>query len=195
MWRRRRGGGLPGRGGTTATGSLNLTVRADAAAGRTSGPFDSLLVRVLNPSTGVDVMGQTRVPVGGDSAQVVAVRGVPVGPQLVRVDALQDSGRLVGFGTATVEIAPGVAANVVITLFPPGRLSFLTQPANTAIGTAFSPAVRVAVLNEDGQPDSGADDAVTLAGSALSGAVTVHAVNGVATFANVAPRCWAAASP
>ena len=41
---------------------------------------------------------------------------------------------LVGFGTALAEIAPGVPANVVITLFPPGSLAFLTQPTNAVVG-------------------------------------------------------------
>lgn len=176
-----------------ATGSLTVSIRSDSTSARTSGPFDTLLIRVLNPGTGVDVVGQTRVSVSsgeqGSSAQTVAVRGIPVGVQLVRVDALGASGRLVGFGTALAEIAPGVPANVVITLFPPGSLAFLTPPTNAVVGVAFAPAVQVAVLTEAGVLDSGANDPVTLAissGGALSGTLKVAAVNGVATF-QVAP--------
>jgi hypothetical protein len=68
----------------------------------------------------------------------------------------------------------------------PSRLSFLVGPADAVAGIAVP--IRVAILDQNGQPATAATNEVTLAigdnpaAGALSGTVAVNAVDGVATF-------------
>ena len=75
---------------------------------------------------------------------------------------------------------------------PPGsRLAFLTQPATGEGQVALAPAIRVALQDSTGATLTTASDEVTIAlaansaGATLSGATTVRAVNGIATFTNL----------
>ncbi len=82
---------------------------------------------------------------------------------------------------ATVNVIPG----------PATRLVFIVQPSNGTAGQAITPALQVAVQDEDGNIVPNATDAVTLnlsnnpGGSTISGTVTQNAVNGVATFNDI----------
>ncbi len=73
----------------------------------------------------------------------------------------------------------------------PTRLSFSVQPTDQVAGGAFSPAVKVAVLDVDGDVVTHATTSVTVALAAnpgsgtLAGTRTVSAVGGVATFADL----------
>jgi alpha-tubulin suppressor-like RCC1 family protein len=72
----------------------------------------------------------------------------------------------------------------------PSKLTFITQPKNAVAGTKFSP-VAVAIQDDGGRTVTSATNSVTIAiesnprNGTLSGALTVAAVNGVATFANL----------
>lgn len=72
------------------------------------------------------------------------------------------------------------------------QLVFSTQPSNTVAGALISPAIRVSILDSTGAPVTTATNQITLALAAargngqLSGITSVTAVNGVATFDNVA---------
>ncbi|MDC0714749.1 S8 family serine peptidase [Stigmatella sp. ncwal1] len=80
------------------------------------------------------------------------------------------------------DITPGAAA----------ALAFTVQPGLGQVNTAFNPAVRVSVQDAFGNLVTGSTSAVTMAlganpgGGTLSGTKTVAAVNGVATFADLA---------
>ncbi|MBI3947394.1 MAG: hypothetical protein HY321_15840 [Armatimonadetes bacterium] len=71
------------------------------------------------------------------------------------------------------------------------RLAFAVQPGNAAAGAAIAPAVQVAVLDANGNMVPGATHNVTLApganpgGAVLSGKLSVSAVDGIATFADL----------
>ncbi|UCF19821.1 MAG: hypothetical protein JSU87_18235 [Gemmatimonadota bacterium] len=72
-----------------------------------------------------------------------------------------------------------------------GQLAFSVQPSDAAAGAAISPAIQVEVRDQSGNLISGASNSVTVAigdnpgGGTLSGAATVNAVNGVATFSDL----------
>jgi hypothetical protein len=74
---------------------------------------------------------------------------------------------------------------------PPARLMFGQQPTNSTGGAPINPAITVRVEDAFGNLTTTASSAVTLAiatnpgGGTLSGTLTVAAVNGVATFANL----------
>jgi hypothetical protein len=73
----------------------------------------------------------------------------------------------------------------------PRKLAFGVQPKPSQVGHAISPAVEVAVQDQQGETVAGASTTVTIviapgaAGGRLSGTVTVPAVNGVATFSDL----------
>lgn len=80
-----------------------------------------------------------------------------------------------------VRIIPGTAA----------ALGFWAQPSTTVAGETITPAVAVAVLDRSGNLVTHASTAITLAlganpgGGVLNGTLTVAAVQGVATFADL----------
>ncbi len=70
------------------------------------------------------------------------------------------------------------------------RLAFITQPSNSSVGTAITPAVRVAVQDTFGNTTASTANVTVALGSnptggTLSGTTTVAAANGVATFNNL----------
>jgi hypothetical protein len=71
------------------------------------------------------------------------------------------------------------------------KLVFTVQPSNAVVGSAITPAVKVAVQDAQGNTVTTATTSITLAigtnhaSGVLAGATTVAAVNGVATLANV----------
>src|SRR5437867_8707349 len=71
------------------------------------------------------------------------------------------------------------------------KLAFTVQPGHTTAGAVISPAVAVAIQDASGTTVTSAAGAVTVAlganpgGATLSGATTVNAVSGVATFSNL----------
>ncbi len=74
---------------------------------------------------------------------------------------------------------------------PPGRLAFTEQPGTTVAGAAITPAVRVAVQDENGNTLASFTGSITVAlganpgGGTLSGTATMAAVAGIATFSNL----------
>ena len=87
----------------------------------------------------------------------------------------------------------GATSNpVTLTAGAATRVAFTVQPANTTAGSAITPAVRVAIQDALGQTVTSASNAVTISigrntgGGSLSGTATVNAVNGVATFSDLA---------
>jgi len=71
----------------------------------------------------------------------------------------------------------------------PAKLAFTVQPTNATAGSAFTPALTVTIEDSSGHPVTSATNVVTVAIDTglpgLSGATTVTAVNGVATFGNL----------
>src|SRR5437773_1731242 len=79
-----------------------------------------------------------------------------------------------------------------VTVPTAARLAFTVQPSNATAGVAISPPVTVTIQDASGNPMTNATDRVTVAlrttasGGTLSGTTAVDAVNGVATFSNIA---------
>ncbi|OIR07181.1 hypothetical protein GALL_107700 [mine drainage metagenome] len=91
-------------------------------------------------------------------------------------------GALAGATSSAFNITAGAAAKLV----------FVSQPSNTAAGSAISPAVTVAIQDNNGNTVTTNTSTVTLAignnpgGGSLSGTVSVAAVAGVASFSTLA---------
>ena len=100
-------------------------------------------------------------------------------------------------GTNTVTVTSGTLPAVTFTATgvagPPARLAFITQPTRGLAGDTFAPAVQVAIQDQYSNLVVPAQDVVTLAlvptpnpAAKLQGPVSGAAVNGVASFPNLA---------
>ena len=97
-------------------------------------------------------------------------------------------------GPVTITVtAEGKSATATVTVAPrpATHLGFVQEPSAATAGQPISPAVRVAIRNDQGGTVSAATTAVTLAlstnpsGATLSGTTTVAAVNGIAIFGDL----------
>src|SRR5207249_5216218 len=94
--------------------------------------------------------------------------------------------------SGTLTQATSNAFNITAGPPPPAtHLAFGVQPSNTQVGVAITPAVTVTALDASGNTVPSFTGAISLAlgnagGATLSGNGPVNAVNGVATFANLA---------
>src|SRR6266581_3121283 len=104
-------------------------------------------------------------------------------------------GSLVGTNTVSTTAGTLPAVTFTATSFagPPAQLAFLTEPTHGLAGNAITPAVQVAIQDQDGNLAFPAKDVVSLRLGAtpnpaakLQGIVDAAAVNGVASFANLA---------
>jgi trimeric autotransporter adhesin len=104
---------------------------------------------------------------------------------------------IVPFSTSNAYVCaydPGASPSSAYVTWPHSdtSLQFGTQPTNTASGASIVPAVTVQVLDSNGVVDTSSAASVTVAigtnpvGGTLSGTLTQSAVNGVATFSNLA---------
>src|SRR6266545_2324690 len=93
--------------------------------------------------------------------------------------------------TALVAALVTVACTDQGPFLPPSQLAILTHPGNSAADGAITPALLVAIQDAQGQTVTSATRDVTVAiainptGAALSGTLSVNAVNGVATFTDL----------
>ena len=93
---------------------------------------------------------------------------------------------------ASTDVLPSViSSRFSVTAGAAHHLAFLTQPRNTAVGAAMTPAMRVGVQDRFNNPVSAATNTITLAmganpgGGVLAGTLSQAAAGGVASFANV----------
>jgi hypothetical protein len=192
------GGGGGGSGSTsppppTAT-KLAFGVQPSATtAGLQFAPAVQVVVQdahgatVMSASTSITVAIGTN-PGGGalsGTSTVPAVNGVATFSNL-SIEAAGSGYTL----TASAQGLSGAtsAAFTVTPVTPTTRLVFDVQPGTTTTGELISPPVQVVVLDDDGNPDVGASQAITItlganpAGGSLFGTSTAAPVQGVATF-------------
>ncbi len=100
-----------------------------------------------------------------------------------------------GVGTYTLTftsgaLTPVTSGNITITALPATKLSIQTQPAGAVTGSALGTQPVVQVQDASSGVVAGAANPVTAtlvgAGGTLSGTTTVNAVNGIATFTDLA---------
>ncbi|WP_233262159.1 S8 family serine peptidase [Vitiosangium sp. GDMCC 1.1324] len=186
---------------TSATsGTFNITPGAAVALSFTAQPSHATAGVIISPAVKVSILdslgnevaatsnitlslqGGSGATLGGTTT-VAAVSGVATFSNLSVNKAANgyslsaSASGLTSATSGTFNITPGAAA----------ALSFTVQPSNATAGVAFSPAVKVSILDALGNLVTGASDAVSLAlsgsgGATLGGTTTVAAVSGVATF-------------
>jgi uncharacterized protein (TIGR03382 family) len=149
--------------------------------------------------TAMDAVGQTAVSYSG-SASFTSTDAQATLPPTTSFTAGVASNVPVTFrtmgtqsitATDTVDMSITGSGSTTVTAGPPAGLVFAAQPTDTVAGVSIAPAVRVAVVDQFGNPVGTGNNSITIAlgnnpgGSTLSGTTTVNAVNGVATFNNL----------
>jgi hypothetical protein len=183
-------------------GPVRITATVDGVSGEaniTVQPFPIARIEVTPPQAGVLVGGSTELVATAYDAQ-----GQPLPDRIPfwtssapTIAAVTSTGIVLGMApggpvtiTAMAEGKSGTAL-VTVTPRPATQVGFLQQPSGATAGKPISPAVRVAVQNDQGGTVTGATTAVTLTlganpgGATLGGTTTVAAVNGIATFSDL----------
>ena len=143
----------------SATATVTLSLLTNPAGGVLTG------TRILTTTNGVATFTDLKLNKAGSGYRILA-----------------GSLLLTRSSTAEFSIAPG----------PADRLGFSVAPSTTAAGAAITPAVQVQVRDAFGNRVPGATNAVSMrigtnpGGGSLSGTTLVSAVDGVATFPNLA---------
>ena len=179
----------------TALPATQLAVSTQPVGGSTGAPLTTQpVVQVRDASNGVVAAATNAVTAtlngaGGaltGTVTVSAVNGVATFTNLV----------VTGPGTYTISFAAAglvsaTSGSITIAALPATKLAISTQPAavNVVTGTVLSTQPVVQVQNVNSGVVAGATTAVTAtlsAGGTLIGTQTVNAVNGIATFTNLA---------
>lgn len=149
----------------------------------------------------VEVAGADQLPVEGVAIAFASAEGGTFSPAsaVTGVDGRASTSWTLGptagtqTGSATVEAFPSVQASFAANAAPAAatQLVFAQQPTSATQGTVVSPPVTVEVRDVNGNLVTSATNSVTLTigtnpgGGILGGTVTVAAVAGVATFADL----------
>lgn len=179
-----------------APGKSIVTVALTADAGKPIGPIAKLTV---TPSDSAGHKDSISIDVGASipPAYTFSLRfdaGVK-GAIHVAIVALDASGKSIGSGAGDVTVAPSKTSQLAVTLTPVvplptgATLSFSAPPVDSLAKATMAP-VRVSVLDGAGAIVGDANAPITLAlgnapGATLAGTLTVDAVAGVATFADL----------
>jgi hypothetical protein len=158
-----------------------VQVVARDSAGHTVTAFDGMVSIAIDAN-----------PTGGRLAgtlSVAAVDGVADFGDL-RID---QAGSGYTLSATTSGLDPSTSASFdIMAPVSATHLTFITQPTDTRAGDPIAPAVQVAAQDNSGNTVTGFTGSITVAiknnptGGVLSGTTTVDAVNGVASFADLA---------
>ncbi len=167
-------------------------VSGDGQTGSVGNPLAEPLVVRLEDANGNGVGGQPITFVAGQSAGSVDPINTTTDPSGL-ASTTWTLGQSLGGKTANAIFSglPPVAFTATAVAATPTKLVFTRPPQVTAAGVDFSPSIQVTVQDDGGNTVTSASNPVTLAigtnpaGGTLSGTLTVNAVNGVASFANV----------
>lgn len=169
---------------TNTTGAVAIApaiqVRVRDALGATvtgSSAFITLEIEPTSGTAGASIIGTASVAAQGGVASFDAVA----------VDSAGAGYRLVAVATG---ITPDTSAAFTVAVGPAQGLRFVGQPGDVTAGVAFSPSIRVAVVDAGGNTVAGATDQVSVVfvlasvppGANLRGVAQGPAVDGVATF-------------
>ncbi|MDH5198273.1 MAG: Ig-like domain repeat protein, partial [Gemmatimonadota bacterium] len=181
------------------SGTINLTTGVADPSRTTASVPAGVAGTVTNILVTVRDGGGNQLPVGGETV-IVSVTGANSASPTVTDNG---DGTYVAIytpaaaGTDSVRITLNAAAISgspylsSVTAGGAARLVLLASPTAAVAGSDFSPAVRVAVQDANGNTVTSSTAAVTMAiganpgGGTLSGTATVNAVSGIATFANL----------
>ena len=143
---------------TTATNAVTMAIGTNPSSGTLAGTL------TVNAVAGVATFSNLSINAAGSGYTLAA-----------------SATGLTGATSSAFNVTAGTAS----------KLAFTVQPTNVVVGAAITPAVTVTIEDASGNPVTTATNAVTMAigtnpsSGTLAGTLTVNAVAGVATFANL----------
>jgi calcineurin-like phosphoesterase family protein len=164
--------------GSPITPAVQVEIR-DQFGARLTGATNSVTVALGTNPGGSTLSGTTTV---------AAVNGVATFSGL----SLDQAGTGYRLAATSAGLSGATSSAFNIAAVPVATaLSFIVQPSNAGVGAAITPAMQVEIRDQFGARLTSATNQVSLSlgsnpgGSTLSGATTVDAVGGVATFAGI----------
>lgn len=175
---------------------ISLTISIDASATATSGvPFSQQPVITVwdagnRPLSGIAVTASI-VSGGGTLSGVTSMNTNGSGAAIftdLSISGVSGSRTLQFAASGAIPVSSG---SIMVTS-PPSILAFTQQPPNGPVGQTLNPPILVSIRDQYGSMVPGSTNSVTVqlgnnpGNAVLSGTLTVSAVNGVATFGNLA---------
>ncbi|HTH63848.1 MAG TPA: hypothetical protein VL563_04130 [Gemmatimonadales bacterium] len=194
--------------GTSNAFTVNSTVGAATKLGFTVQPSTTPAGSTIIPGVVVAVQDAAGNTVTGLTGTVtIAFGSNPTGALLGGTTTVNVNAGLASFANLTISkagtytltattslgLTPATSVSFTITTAATTHFAFTVQPSTTTAGANITPAVQVTAQNSSNVTVTSFTGPVTLAiaagtgatGATLGGTVTVNAVNGVATFANL----------
>ncbi|CAN5389029.1 hypothetical protein BH09GEM1_BH09GEM1_38870 [soil metagenome] len=180
--------------GITALAATQLVVATQPAGAVSGAPLSVQPVVHVRDASNAVVQGATNMVTATIGSGSGTLSGTTAISAVDGVATFTDL-RITGAGTSTILFtATGLtsaASGSVVTAPPPAvKLAVATQPGGAIAGSPLSPQPVVQVQDADGGVVTGSSAPVTAtlngSGGTLLGSTTVSAVNGVATFTNLA---------
>jgi len=177
-------------GPSTATYTVSITPAVTVAVQDQYGNTITTATDAISIAIGRDANAPTTLSGGGT---VAAVNGVATFTGL----SLNKTGTGYTLAASATGLASGTSGPFSVNPFVPTQLVVLVQPGPSIVGQPITPAPQVAIQDAAGNTVTTATNTVTASQSGgvgtLSGTLSVAAVSGVATFADL--RVSAAGSP
>ncbi|HEY0838868.1 MAG TPA: Ig-like domain-containing protein, partial [Vulgatibacter sp.] len=177
-------------GGTVTSGNVdprNSVVEADRMEGAIADGSDAIEIRIVakddggNPTKDRPIELQSTV--GSDVFDVGAGKTDSSGSATVRLTAVQAGIRTVSVKVDGIRLeATGQRLTLSFSAGPGKKLAFVVPPSDGKVGVPLVPAVKIEILDAQGNRTSGTNE-VTLKVESGDDVQTVSAVDGVATFA------------
>lgn len=189
------------------SGAFNVTPGAATQLAFTVQPGNTTAGAAFDPAVQVTVRDSLGNTVTGSTASITLGLGNnPGGGTLSGTTVVSAAGGVASFSgmslartgsgytltASATGLTPATSASFNVTPGAASRLAFTVQPSRASVGLPLSPAVQVSVQDALGNLRTDATDRITVAlgnnpsGAALTGTLTVDAVNGVAAFADLA---------
>ncbi|HET7250496.1 MAG TPA: invasin domain 3-containing protein, partial [Gemmatimonadales bacterium] len=190
----------------TQTDTVTVTPASAASLAFTIQPSTTVATRAIAPAvqvTASDAFGNRATAFTGTVTMAIGTNAGG-GTLTGTLTAVADSG-IATFANLRIDkaaagytlratsgtLTAGTSGTFTISVGPAANLAFAVQPANTAAGTAITPAVLVAVQDSGGNVVTTATNNISVAlganpgGGTLSGTSSVSASGGVAQFTNL----------
>ncbi|KFE72161.1 S8 family serine peptidase [Hyalangium minutum] len=190
----------------TGSGSTSVTAGTAASLAFTAQPSNTVAGASITPAVKVSLADAYGNPItSGTNSVTIALGNNPGGGTLSGTTTATMAAGVATFSNLSINkagvgytltassgtLTSATSAAFNITGGPAASLTFLTQPSNGTAGVPLTPAVQVALLDAFGNRASGNNNVTVALGtnptsSPLTGTTTVAAVDGVATFSDVA---------
>ena len=178
-------------GGTSTPTQLAFSQQpSNASAGATITPAVTVVIKDSNGNTVTTATNPVTLALGGGTGLVGTLTATPQNGVATFNNLSVSIAGTYTLSASSTGLTSATSTGFTISALAsvPAKLAFSQQPSSASTGATITPAITVVVEDSNGNPVTGASNAVTIAlttGSGLAGTLTATPLNGVATFANL----------